>query len=105
MWVKTNMSLGKIKANKKISFSFQTENVSDTFQIVEIITTCGCTDVKWNVDTKSIDVNYKPKPTPEHIKQAFKRNSYTDTKNITIVYLVDGIQKEQVLNFIANVED
>lgn len=105
IWKKTSKSLGIVKAKKTITISFETNNLPDNFKILEIKTSCTCTNARWDENKKSILIDYKPKVTPEHIKSAFNRNEYTDTKNTTVKYEIDGVNYEQVLNFIANVHD
>ncbi len=97
MWKQREVNLGEVQAKVKKDVVFEYEG---DINVKEIIPGCGCTECKWNPETKELRVQYMPGSVPFHLKQAGK-HSYHSIKRV----IVNSEKSSDILTFTAQVTD
>lgn len=99
-WDKTSVDLGTLRVNEvtTIVYKYIGEH-SELINQSRIRVTCGCTEPKWNPETKELTAIYTPNPVPSHFISMGKK-SYQADKFILINY---NNGTEEKLTFTATV--
>jgi len=86
-WLSKEVNFGRIKKNSSKVIRFQaTYNIPE---IKDITASCGCTKMKYNSETKTLEVVYKSGEIPKQITG----NTQDITKYIHVHYM-DGTKDE-----------
>lgn len=103
MWNRVADNLGNVQAGNHypVVFSFNGDITIDTTTFEH----CGCISLSWNPTTKIMNMNYTPKPVPQHLRVELRRTNYPDIKNVTFMAIVNGVRKQHQLSIIATVFD
>lgn len=103
-WNRQAENLGNVKSGTTYTTRF-TYSGDIKVDLQTLVVPCSCTKVKWEEDTKTIVVEYRPKPVPEHMKQQLHAVSYNDIKRLSINTTINGVIKTQEFSIIAVVFD
>lgn len=79
-WLNKVLDIGKIRENKRLKLAFVATPLIP--EIINIIPSCGCTDVSFDSKTRLLNVLFKSGKIPNHVQG----NTQSFNKMITVVY-------------------
>lgn len=95
-WQSTKIDLGTLRVGQITQVVF---NYIGDKNIINVKSTCGCTNVSFNPEAKQLVATYKPNPIPPHFIFQNK-HSYHSDKYILVTYQDNTVEK---LTFTATV--